>query len=193
MIGPLDEYDDDEEFEILDENNTKNMQNNSSLFPTGPPTKYWSVPELREFLKHHRKKTSNMNKAPLLHLASVTWSNYSKSEFSAEDILKIRAVEKDLIEKRKVFDKGDLDWKDIFEFGKDIIPKEFSSDVINSFLRSNFVTIQDEMVYSEIDKPAVKGQEMYYSDMIQRCQTAFNEDLVMFRAEIGASMRDVVR
>ena len=133
-----------------------------------------------------------MNKTPLLNLALVTWSNFSKSEFSAKDIQKIRAIESDMIEKRKVFDFCD-DWEDIFEFGKEIIPKEFNSDVINNFLRSNFISIKEQMIYSEIDKPAVKGQEMYYSDMIQRCQTTSNEDLVLFRAEIGASMRDVVR
>ena len=183
----------DDNIEIADENKIKIVQNTSSpRFPSGPPTKDWSLTNLKDFLKHHKKKSSGMNKSPLLNLALVTWSNYSKSEFSAEDIQKFRAVELDLIEKRRTFD-SDLTWEDIFEFGKEIIPQKFNSEIINSFLRSNFVSIQEKIVYSEIDKPAVKGQEMYYSDMIQRCQTACNEDLVMFRAEIGASMRDVIR
>ena len=65
--------------------------------------------------------------------------------------------------------------------------------MINKFLRSTYIPIKDKIFHSEIDKPSVKGRELYSSELVHRCQTTSTEHLVIFRAEIGASMKDIIR
>ena len=181
------DFDEDDEIDLI-----SNVQNTSSHYPNGPPNKTWSVPELKEFLKVQKKKTSQMNKPALLQLASLTFSSQSKIEFTPSDIAKLRKEESDLIEKRKIFDSN-LQWDDIENCSNIIIPKEFDIDIVNTFLRSSYITIRDKLVHSEVEKPNVKGRNLYFSDVIQRCQVASNQELLFFRAEIGASMKNLIR
>ena len=173
---------------------TSNIQaTSSSLFPLGPPNKKWSITELKEFLKHHRKKCSSMDKKTLVNVATVTFHNYSKSDFTPEDILKLRHLENSMIEKRKTFDRSDLDWKDITECDKEIIPNNFNLQIMETYLRLTNVSIRDKLVDSEVAKPSDKGREMYLSELIEKCQMSSDDQLVMFRAEIGASMKNIIR
>ena len=121
------------------------------------------------------------------------WLQTSRNNFTTEDIAKIRGIERDLIERRKLFDNEDFDWKDISEFDKSIIPNDFNIDVINTFLRSTYIPIGDKMFHSEIDKPSVKGRELYSSEFVQRCQITSTDHFLIFRAEIAASMKDIIR
>ena len=189
---------DEEEYTVLDEieNNEidliSNVQNTSSPYPTGPPNEKWSVPELKNFLKVQKKKTSQMNKKALLQLATLTFSNQSQSDFTPSDIAKLRREENDLIERRKVFDDN-LQWDDIQNISNNIIPKQFDIEVVNTFLRSSYITIKDKLVHSEVEKPNVKGRNLYFSDVIQSCQVASNQELLFFCCEIGASMKNLIR
>ena len=45
-----------------------------------------------------------MDKKTLINVATVTYINYSKSDFTPEDILQLRTLEKTLIQKRKLFE-----------------------------------------------------------------------------------------
>ena len=182
----LDEIE-DEKIELI-----SNVQNASSNYPTGPPNEKWSVTDLKNFLKVQKKKTSQMNKKALLQLATLTFSNQSQSDFTPSDIAKLRREENDLIERRKVFDDN-LQWDDIQNISNNIIPKQFDIEVVNTFLRSSYITIKDKLVHSEVEKPNVKGRNLYFSDVIQSCQVASNQELLFFRCEIGASMKNLIR
>ena len=64
---------------------------------------------------------------------------------------------------------------------------------METYLRLTNISIRDKLVDSEVAKPSDKGREMYYSELIQRCQMASDDQMVMFRAEIGASMKNIIR
>ena len=96
-------------------------------------------------------------------------------------------------ERREIFDQTELEWENITEFNSRIVPKDFNIVVICDFLTKILVKMEDELVESGSDRPSVKGRNMYHSVMVNKAEVSVTEELLFFRAEIGASMMNEMR
>jgi len=144
--------------------------------------KQMKVKELKEFLKKYDASLTG-NKDSLIRRAGNYYNLHGhkeKVENSCDELLK------SLTEKRKVFDRN-VEWKDISLLKKSDLPV-LDDDVISKFLTICDINFGDEEIDCGTEKPAKKGKIMYYSEKIQLCEFALENDLVLFRANMSASM-----
>ena len=67
------------------------------------------------------------------------------------------------------------------------IPQNFDIEIITKFLRDSHIKISGVKAGS-VEKPVVKGREMYHSRKILDCTYVILDDLLLFYAVMDASM-----
>ena len=97
--------------------------------------------------------------------------------------------------RRKIFDRRDLVWSN--EMSTKIVPDGFDLQKITNFLTNRFFQSGDKTTNLGTTKPAVKGRQSYLSGRVQHWEHSKTNDndnnYVLFRANITASMRNIVR
>ena len=99
-----------------------------------------------------------------------------------------------LEEKRKVFD-ANVEYQDLSKLPEGLISERFNSGEIYKYLTDWKLFVNQEEVDIGTDKSFLKGLQMYDDKLIQLVQYSelivpddATKDLLMFRAEINASM-----
>ena len=80
------------------------------------------------------------------------------------------------------------DWRPITDMSRSGIPNGFDIDTISNFLTTAVFNFEDEEIPSGTEKPSKKGQAMYSNGKIQHCEYLEKEDLIVFRANVEASL-----
>ena len=134
---------------------------------------------------------SNLNKDDLSNLFKHH-VNRERVQPSGEPI-DLDSVEKDLEEKRRLFDSSALVWSN--DISKISVPKDFTLNKIDKFLTSITILLDDEQIHAGTEKPAVKGRRLYLSEKIQYFEFTLqkNPDLLLTRCNMEASMKSVFR
>ena len=132
------------------------------------------------FLRSRGKRTTGL-KDDLLAYAKLVLRN--------EDISIDESVLASLLEKRKIFELQTLQWNPHETVKWSDIPEGFDILVISKFLTSTVLDFGDEMIETAIDKPAKKGRRLYNDKKIQYVESSTHEDLILFRANLEASMK----
>ena len=149
--------------------------------------------ELVAFLKKYPAKTSG-NKPELIQRAKDYFATKGppKEEEECEAASSDPEILQNLQKKRKIFSSGKLTWLDISSFPKGTIPK-IEDEVIATFFTNCEFQFGEEIIESGTVKPTSKGKEMYLSPKIQFCEFAKDKNTVLFRCNIGASMKQEFR
>ena len=160
-----------------------------------------TVRELQTFLKAANAKVSG-NKPDLIKRAKLYAEKQANALENNEDLPSTSAntiVQENaaLEAKRKIFYE-DHDYFDITTVSRISIPENFNSATIDQFLTSWHLYVNGEEVNAATFKPADKGGDMYSSKMIQfaeycQVQMPFGQGLLLFRANINASMHQQVQ
>ena len=151
-----------------------------------------SVEQLKSFLRRYPAKVGG-NKAELVKRATEYYEARGSPDEHEEERAQIDRVEKSEIEKleekRKVFTiKGNWKAISITSFKRNLIPSGFDSDVISSFLTTEIFHYDNEEIESGTFKPSRKGKDMYMSRKIQHCEFLLHQNMIIFRANVQASM-----
>jgi len=67
------------------------------------------------------------------------------------------------------------------------IPESFDIELITKFLRQSQVTINGEAL-TAVEKPVVKGRQLYHSRKIIDCKFMITVDMLLFDSVMDASM-----
>ena len=158
----------------------------SSNVPTDEEFEKMKRSEIVEFLRSRNKRRTG-NKPELLAFAKNV-AREAKSE-TASDILVEATVLMDLVEKRKIFEKAELQWKNIDILKSSDIPGAFDSNKINNFLTKMTISVEGEEVEIDVEQPAKKGRMLYVANKIQFCEVSLTDAYLLFRANIAASLK----
>ena len=136
--------------------------------------------EIVAFLKS-RKKRCTGNRPELLQ--------YAKSVIEEVDMSLDETILDSLVEKRSVFELQTLKWASYESLKSSEIPEKFDITTVTNFLTNILMDFGDEEIDTGTEKPAQKGRKMYTSKKIQFVEFCIHENLLMFRANIEASMK----
>jgi hypothetical protein len=143
-----------------------------------------TVEELKCFLRERRMPLGSGNKAHLYRLAKL-FKDKPIFDKSGE----LTPSEQALADQRTIFDLSDNVWNDIATISSQDIPVDYDITVLVEFLtKSLYLAGDGEQIQSGTEKPAAKGRRMYKSGKFQFCETSSNDDHIMFRAIMEASM-----
>ena len=151
------------------------------------------VSELKSYLKDILGASVSGNKPALIKRAKLYHSKgdaVNPSTTSNDISEELRMYE----EKRKIF-HGDHEYHELEQGSSVSVPHSFDSDTISEYLSNWKLYVEDEEHDISTDKPAKKGEQMYYDKMIQFVQLSEDDvlDLMIFRANINASMAQEVQ
>ena len=158
----------------------------SNSIPTDEEFEKMKRSEIVDFLRSRNKRRSG-NKPELLAFAKNV-AREAKNENSS-DVLIEATVLMDLVEKRKIFEKAELQWKNIDTLKSSDIPNAFDSTKICNFLTKMTISLEDEDVEVSVEQPAKKGRRLYDANKIQFCEVSLTEEHLLFRANIAASLK----
>ena len=158
----------------------------SNSIPTDEELEKMKRSEIVDFLRSRNKRRTG-NKAELLAFAKNV-AREAQNEKSS-DVLVEATVLMDLVEKRKIFEKTELVWKNIDTLKSSDIPGAFDSSKMNDFLTKITISIEDEDVEVDVEQPAKKGRRLYVANKIQFCEVSLTDEHLLFRANIAASMK----
>ena len=96
----------------------------------------------------------------------------------------------DFEKRRDIFNSVDIKWSS--EYTKNTVPNDFNHEKINSFMAVT-VSIDDSEIDIRTEKPSIKGRKLYASSKVQFWDWGQKNDLILFRANIEASMRNECR
>ena len=139
--------------------------------------------KLIEKAKHHFQ-TSN----------GPSTSSSSENQMVVQNVNCVSDELKLLEQKRKVFD-ANVEYQDLSKLPEGIISESFNSTEIYKYLKDWKLFVDKEEVDIGTDKQFIKGLQMYDDKLIQLVEYSelnvpddATKDLLMFRAEINASM-----
>ena len=156
----------------------------SSNIPTDEELEKMKRSEIVDFLRSRNKRRTG-NKAELLAFAK----NVAHEAENASNVMVEATVLIDLVDKRKIFEKQELEWKNIDILKSSDIPGAFDSSKMNDFLTKMTISLEDEDVEVSVEKPAKKGRRLYSANKIQFCEVSRTDEHLLFRANIAASMK----
>ena len=158
----------------------------ASNIPTDEEFAKMKRSEIVDFLRSRNKRRTG-NKPELLAFAKNV-AREARNE-NASDVLVEATVLMDLVEKRKIFEKPELEWKNIDILKSSDIPRAFDSSKMNDFLTKMTISIEDEDVEVDVEQPARKGRRLYTANKIQFCEVSLTDEHILFRANMAASLK----
>ena len=160
------------------------------------------VVELRAYLKDNFANVSlTGNKQKLIEkakhhfqLSNSPSTSSTQNQLIPQNVNSVSDELKLLEDKRKVFD-ANVEYQDLSKLPEGLIPERFNSAEIHKYLTDWKLFVNQEEVDIGTDKSFLKGLQMYDDKLIQLVQYSelivpddATKDLLMFRAEINASM-----
>ena len=160
-----------------------------------------TVAKLKDYLKSQNASLKG-NKPELLSRAK----SYFREQQNSENPTTSNSVhsitdELQILEKKRLIFEENHDFKDISQIEKDMIPVNFTKKVLEDYLTSWKLYVDNEVIDASTDKPADKGDHLYHSKYIQTAEFAIVHssvhinmiDLLIVRARVNASYKQELR
>ena len=153
------------------------------------------VVELQNYLKSVNAKVSG-NKSDLINRAKLYAAKNAaldENDDTSETLPNDIASEMTSLETKRELFKENLEYSDIKNLPKSTIPENYTTRMIDEFLTSWQLRVNDENVDIGTLKPVDKGEEMYRDKLIQFAEFSQKamphaQDILIVRANINASM-----
>ena len=155
-----------------------------------------TVAKLKDYLKTQNASLSG-NKSDLLSRAKLYFREQQKSENPVHSI----TDELQILERKRLIFEENHEFKDISQIEKDMIPVNFNKKVLEDYLTSWKLYVDNELIDGSTDKPADKGDHLYHAKYIQTAEFAIVHssvhiemiDLLIVRARVNASYKQELR
>ena len=160
-----------------------------------------TVAKLKDYLKSQNASLKG-NKPELLSRAKLYFREQQKSENpSTSNSVHSITDELQILEKKRLIFEENHDFKDISQIEKEMIPVNFNKKVLEDYLTSWKLYVDNELIDGSTDKPADKGDHLYHAKYIQTAEFAIVHssvhiemiDLLIVRARVNASYKQELR